>query len=149
MVLAFYRVIFSIPPASLDPTAHSTPEYDTAPFGSSVRRHARLYQGIFSPAHPDSLAFIGPYLIISTITGADAVSQAIAQVSSGGYPLPLQTDIERWYDDHYAYCLAMAHVARAPAGLVKNGEVGQWLNEACGNRINEMLGWGWEAWKFW
>lgn len=43
----------------------------------------------------------------------------------------------------------MAHIARAPAGLVKNGEVGHWLNEACGNGLNEMLGGGWEAWKFW
>ncbi|ELR05858.1 hypothetical protein VC83_08303 [Pseudogymnoascus destructans] len=144
-----YRATFSILPPSLDPTAHSTPEYDAASFGSSVRRHARLYQGIFSPAHPDSLAFIGPYLIISAFTGADVVSQAIAQVFSGAYPLPPQPEIEWWCDDHYAYCLAMAHVARAPAGLVKNGEVGQWLNDACGNGINEMLGWGWEAWTFW
>ncbi|KFZ24877.1 hypothetical protein V502_00651 [Pseudogymnoascus sp. VKM F-4520 (FW-2644)] len=144
-----YRATFSILPPSLDPTAHSTPEYDAAPFGSSVRRHARLYQGIFSPAYPDSLAFIGPYIIISAFTGADVVSQAIGQVFSGGYPLPPQTEIERSCDEHYAYCLAMAHIARAPAGLVKNGEVGQWLNEACGNGLNEMLGWGWEAWKFW
>ncbi|KFY16435.1 hypothetical protein V492_01344 [Pseudogymnoascus sp. VKM F-4246] len=144
-----YRATFSILPPSLDPTAHSTPEYDAAPFGSSVRRHARLYQGIFSSAHPDSLAFIGPYLIISAFTGADVVSQAIAQVFSGAYPLPPQPEIERWCDDHYQYCLTMAHIARAPAGLVKNGEVVPWLNEACGNGINGKLGWGWEGWKFW
>ena len=43
----------------------------------------------------------------------------------------------------------MAHIARAPCGLVKNGEVGPWLNDACGNGINEMLGWSWGSWKFW
>lgn len=144
-----YKVDYNILDPEIDPTHGSTPEYDEAPYGSSVRRYARLYQGIFSPKYPESLAFIGPYLIISAFTGADVVSQAIAQIFSGGYPLPSTLEIDDWCNSHYAWSVKQAHIGRAPLGLVKSAEVEGWLDEVCGNGLDKKLGWGIEGWKFW
>ena len=144
-----YQPSFSILDTSIDPTTSPTPEYDEAPYGSSVRRYVRLYQGIFSPQYPESLAFIGPYPIISAFTGADVVSQAIAQVFSAKYKLPSQQGIDEWCDDHYNWSVEQARIARAPAGFIKGAEIEHWLNDACGNGLNEKLGWGLEGWKFW
>lgn len=144
-----YRSDFSILPPGIDPTSGVTPEYDAAPFGTSIRKHARLYQGIFSPTYPDSLAFIAPYLIISALTGADVVSQGIALVFSGAYRLPPSKEIESWCDTHYAWSVKQAHIGRTPIGLVRGMEVETWLNHVCDNGLNEKLGWGWEGWSFW
>ena len=144
-----YRVDYDNLDPEIDPTNGSTPEYDAAPFGSSVRPYTRLYQGIFSPKYPESLAFIGPYLIVMAFTGADVASQAIGQIFSGGYPLPPRTEIERWCDAHYAWSVKQAYIGRTPLGIVKKGEVEGWLDKVCGNGLDKKLGWGLEGWKFW
>lgn len=144
-----YRASYDILDSSINPTSGPTPEFDAAPYGSSVRKYARLYQGIFSAKYPASLAFIGPYLIISAFTGADVVSQAIAQVFTGAFPLPPRAKIDEWCDAHYNWSVEQAHIGRSPLGLINSSEVEDWLDEACGNKLNEKLGWGIEGWKFW
>jgi len=72
-----YSTSFALFPEEISPVGVDTPEYDAAPFGSNFRRYSRLYQSVFSRRYSDSLAFVGPYLIVFGFGGADLISQEL------------------------------------------------------------------------
>ena len=76
-----YHADFSFCDPSADPTAFPTPEWDKFPHANGLE-YPRLYQGLFSTLHPDSLAFIGPYRghSFAAFSNSDLSSQAIAQI---------------------------------------------------------------------
>ena len=146
-----YRYDYSaVSGAEADPTAHPTPEWDAAPHNNSTT-YPRLYMGLFSPAYTESLAFMGAYRghSPSAFCGVDLIGQAIAQVWSGGYPLPDRAERERWCDRQYRYLLGQVATWHIHKPAVPPGELEAWLNEVAGNGMRENLGWGWQAWKFW
>ena len=146
-----YRYSFDIVEApGVDPTATPTPEWDAAKHRNGVD-YPRLYMGLFAPAYPDSLAFLGAYRghSPSAFCGVDLIGQAIAQVWIGAYPLPPLAEIERWCDDQYQYMLSQVAAWHIHKPGLPPGDLEKWLNAAAGNGMDEMLGWSWKAWKFW
>lgn len=146
-----YTSDYSILSPEADPTAFPQPEWDASPNKSGLV-YPRLYRGHFSTEHPLSLAFIGPYTghSFASFTNADLSSLAIAQIWKGAFSLPPQAEMGAWCDANYAHQLARLKVSRIPkVGFIDVAEQERWLNTAAGNGINEMLGWSWEAWKFW
>ena len=146
-----YRYDFSVVDgADADPTALPTPEWDAAKHSNAVA-YPRLYMGLFSPTFPGSLAFLGAYRGPSpaAFTGVDLISQAIAQVWCGGFALPPRAEIEEWCDHQYQYLLKQVASWRIHKPALPPGALETWLNDATGNGMNEMLGWGWQAWAFW
>ncbi len=143
---------YSILSDEANPTRSSTPrpEWEKSEYRNDLE-YPRLYQTLFSTRFPDSLAFIGPCRSFSfaAFSNSDLAAQAIAQVWQGSYPLPSQTEMEKWCDDNYERTLRQLKVWRVsrtgtdPVGLEK------WLNEVSGNGVNDALGWGWEGWSFW
>ena len=145
-----YHADYSILAPSANPTAFTTPEWDASPHSNGLA-YARLYQGLFSTTYPHTLAFIGPYAghSFAAFSNADLSSQAIAQVWKGNFLLPPQPEIEAWCDVNYASQLKKISTWRVVKVGTDPKKLEQWLNDAAGNRVNEMLGWGWEGWKFW
>ena len=146
-----YRYDYSIlADKEADPTSHPAPEWKRAAHSNHMD-YPRLYQGIFSAAFPDSLAFLGAYRGPSpaAFTGFDLMSQAIAQVFCAGYRLLPQAEIDRWCDAQYRYLVSQVEVWRIHKVMLPPGNLEMWLNEVVENGMNENLGWGWQAWKFW
>ena len=133
-----------------DPTSWTTPEWDEAVHNNGLL-YPRLYQTIFSPSYPLSLAFIGPCqgYTFAAFCHADLASQAIAQVWLGNFPCPDARAIEEWCDSNYAYSLSQIKRWRVPKTGTENGALEVWLNKAAGNGVEEKLGWGWAGWDFW
>lgn len=145
-----YQFDYSILGGDADPTQMPTPEWDSSPHSNGLP-YPRLYQTLFSPAYPRSLAFIGPAqgYTFAAYNHADLASQAIAQVWLDRYPLPSQGAIKAWCDTDYAYSLRQIKRWRVFKTGTETGQLESWLNRAAGNGLEEKLGWGWEGWKFW
>ena len=145
-----YNSSYSILGPTADPTVLPTPELDAAPY-SHGEPFPRLYQGLLSTVHPQSLAFVGPYAShsIGAFLNLDLSGQAIGRIWAGYFPLPPQAEMDAWCDAVYRKMVADANRWRVPKPKTDSRELEQWLNEAAGNRVNEMLGWGVEGWKFW
>ena len=133
-----------------DPTSSTTLEWDESVHNNGLL-YPRLYQTLFSPTYPLSLAFIGPCqgYTFAAFCHADLASQAIAQVWLGNFPLPDSRSIEKWCDSNYAYALSQIKRWRIPKTGTENGALEVWLNKAAGNGMEEKLGWGREGWTFW
>jgi len=97
---AYFDYSFLGPEA--DPTVLSIPEWDTSPHQNSLP-YPRLYQTLFHPQHPVSLAFIGTYsgFTFSAFLNAELSSHVTAQIWSGHYPLPSSREISKWCDENY------------------------------------------------
>ncbi|ETN40413.1 uncharacterized protein HMPREF1541_04690 [Cyphellophora europaea CBS 101466] len=135
---------------SANPFLHPTPEWDNHP-NSNNMPYARLYRGLFSLDHPDSLAFIGVYRghSISAFVNGDLASSAIAQIWRGHHALPARAEMDTWCDANYRAMLAQIQVWRTVQVGQSAKEFETFLNAAAGNGLNEKLhGWGWEAWRF-
>ena len=147
-----YRFDYSPLCAEADPTrALPTPEWDASPHSNGLP-FPSLYQTIFSLAHPYSLAFLGPckgYTVLA-FKAADLAAQAITRVWLGHYPLPDRPARERWCERMYRSTLQSIKDHNVPQiGATNLLEMERWLNVAAGNGIEEYLGWGWKAWRFW
>ena len=144
-----YKTDFSLLERSVDPTRHTTPKWDIA-VGSRGKPLSRLYQNVFSLDHPDSLAFMG---CVAFATGAfplyDLASMAVAQVWKGNSPLPSIEQMNRAVDKQHDFICDIAKEGSAVPGWVRQGEWVTWANDAAGTGVNEHLGWGLKAWKFW
>ena len=133
-----------------DPTASPTPEWDSAKHNNDMA-YPRLYMGMFSPNYPYSLAFLGAYRGPSpaAFTNFDQMSLGIAQVWSDSFSLPTQAEMDHWCDRQYEYLLSQVASWRIHKPGLPPGELEKWLNVATGNSLEKMLGWSWQAWKFW
>lgn len=145
-----YYPDFSICAPEADPTAFDTPEWDSSLHKNDLA-YPRLFRGIFSTVHPDSLAFIGPYRghSFAGFSNADLTSQAIVQIWAGNYSLPPQVEMEAWCDNNYRDSLKQISMRRIGKITSDPKAYEVWLNDAAGNEVNEKLGWGLEGWKFW
>ncbi|KKY14082.1 putative dimethylaniline monooxygenase 2 [Phaeomoniella chlamydospora] len=146
-----YLFDFSILGSEADPTATPTPEWDSSPNANGLL-YPRLYQGIFSPAYSDSLAFIGPFRghSIAAFSNADLTSQAITQVWKGNFSLPPRSEMESWCDKNYQKSVSQLSVWHIQKVGTDPKPLEKWLNAAAGNGLNEMLGWtSKKAWSFW
>jgi dimethylaniline monooxygenase (N-oxide forming) len=139
-----YEPEFSLLGPDLDPTKRSN--------GETRSGLARLYQNIFPPRHSDSVAYMNYARInMGADTISDICSLAIAQVWKGGYALPSEKDMEAEIDKHHAWIdeLSKENKDAYWHGMVKEGSWLEFLDTAAGMGINENLGYGWKAWKFW
>ena len=145
-----YNSSYAILGPSADPTAAPTPELDAAPY-TTGGPFPRLYQGLFSITHPDSLVLAGPWAghSISAFLNLDLSGQAIARIWAGHYSLPSRAEMDAWCDAVYRKTVDDAHRWRVPKPKTDARKLERWLNEAAGTRVNERLGWGLEAWRFW
>jgi dimethylaniline monooxygenase (N-oxide forming) len=84
-------------------------------------------------------------------TIADISSLAISQVWNGGYALPSEKDMEAEIDKHHAWIDELSKEIKDAHwhGMVKEGQWLEFLDTAAGMGINENLGYGWKAWRFW
>lgn len=110
----------------------------------------RLYQNIFSPEYPDSLAYLcNWYLGDGLNVIADLASMAIAQVWKGTFPLPPQEQMIREIDAHHAWVRKIAGTDGTFPQIVQQGPWINWLNAAAGTSVNEYLGYGLQGWMYW
>ena len=144
-----YKTDFSLLDRSVDPTRHTTPEWDAA-IGSRGKPLPRLYQNVFSLDYPMSLAFMG---CVAFATGAfplyDLASMAVAQVWKGTSPLPSTREMNSAVDKQHSFICAIAKQGSAVPGWVRQGEWVVWANATAWTGVDEYLGWGLKAWKFW
>lgn len=148
-----YYFDYSILSPSADPTDPEQfphPEWTASQHVNGLD-YPRLYQGLLSTVHPDSLAFIGPVRghDIAAFSNADLTTQAIAQIWLGNYPLPNKQEIQSWCDKNYQANLHLLTKWRLGKVGLQPRKLEKWLNAAAGNGLNENLGWGWAGWKFW
>ena len=145
-----YHFDYSVLSHEADPTAYDMPEWDQAEHHNGLR-FPRLYMTYFSTKFPMSLAFIGPCRghSFSAFTSNELATQAIAQAWKGNYPLPSRHEMEKWCDANYQFCLGQISEWRVSDTGTHPDKLEEWLIQASGNGLNEMLGWGWKAWKFW
>ncbi|KAK6078745.1 dimethylaniline monooxygenase 2 [Seiridium cupressi] len=110
-----------------------------------------LYQNVFPPEYPDSIACIC-YPMIPESGGSlrELTAMAVAQVWAGKSPLPDRDAMWAWiyeyqpwlthgrqkFDSHYKGKLKPYHWLR-------------WVHECAGTGLYESIGWGSTAWKFW
>ncbi len=141
---------YSILSDEANPTAFPAPEWEECEHRNELA-FPRLYQTLFSTRYPDSLAFIGPCrgYTFAVLANNDVVSTAIARTWRGSYTLPSQSEMEAWCDANYNRALRMIKTWRIPKTGTDPSAFEQFLNEAAGNQVNDILGWGWEGWKFW
>ena len=144
-----YNFDYSILSPEADPT-FITPDWQKAKYRNGLT-YPRLFMTYFSTKFPLSLAFVGPCkgFSISAYANGELASQAIAQVWKGSYHLPPQQEMERWCDENYRMSLEEIRRYRVAKTGAAADEQERWLNDAVGNEMNEMLGWGWKGWKFW
>ncbi|KAK0128020.1 hypothetical protein ONS95_000009 [Cadophora gregata] len=111
---------------------------------------ARLYQNIFPPKYADSLAIIN-YIALAdgAITISDLVGMALPQIWNGNSPLPSLSTMNASIDKHHEWVRALGRDDSVYTGIVRPGPWFAFLNSAAGTRVDEMLGYGWEGWKFW
>jgi len=117
----------------------------------------RIYQNVFHPEFPTSLAFM---TLWETPTGicevGDLMAMAIAQVFAGNYKLPPRERMEAEIDQWHAGLRALEPLgfnsrhlsSRARAVLVNEAGWRHFLNEAAGTGVNEYMGWGRQGWAF-
>ena len=143
-----YKADFIIPPQfspAISPSKGSEPG---ASFG--VPALPRLYQNIFSPEHPDSLAYLCNWTLGDGLNvNADLASMAITQVWKRSFHLPLQEQMNREIDAHHAWVRDIAGTDGTFSGIVQQGSWINWLNDAAGTGINEKLGYGLQGWMYW
>ena len=143
---------FSNLSAEIDPTCYPTPEWDANPYRAQLP-FSRLYKGFLHPSYPDCIAFLAVWggFHFSAFVNADMHTQAIAQLWSGGYPMPSQSEIDSWCDESYRKSLDKIKTNRinrlSPQGI--QGNFATWLCEVTGNGVHDYLGWSLKAWKFW
>ena len=146
-----YRFDYAPFSTAADPArALNTPAWDAAPHSNDMPFPA-LYQTIFSVTHPYSLAFVGPCegFTFAAFKHADLTAQAISRVWLGYHPLPNRATREKWCENLYRSTLPQIkdhHIVRIGTDGM---ELARWLNVAAGNGVEEHLGWGWKAWRFW
>ena len=117
---------------------------------------ARLYQNVFHPNYPDSLAYMTFWHLSTGVCEiADLMAMGIAQVFSGRYQLPPLAIMNKQIDTAHAYVRGLASRSAGPIAasaaekLMNEGPWRAFLNEAAGTQINEMLGYGLQGWYFW
>ncbi|KAK9417860.1 putative Flavin monooxygenase-like protein [Seiridium unicorne] len=110
-----------------------------------------LYQNVFPPEYPDSIACIC-YPMVPESGGSlrELTAMAVAQVWAGKSPLPDRDAMWAWiyeyqpwlthgrqkFDSHYKGKLKPYHWLR-------------WVHECAGTGLYESIGWSSTAWKFW
>jgi dimethylaniline monooxygenase (N-oxide forming) len=117
----------------------------------------RIYQNVFHPEYPTSLAFMTFW---ETPTGicemGDLMSMAIAQVFAGNYALPSRESMEAAIDRWHAALWALAplgfnirHKSSRARMILANEASWRWfLNDAASTGVNDFLGWGLQGWSF-
>lgn len=129
------------------PTAHG---YDKAPDGG--RPMYRLWMNMFPPRHAGSLAMLchSAFGKSNGFSFADVTSMAVSHVFSGAHPLPPESDMERWVDEHQAWVASRWSLDHSvDLSMVKQWEFQGWLHEAAGTGMENLSALGWKGWKFW
>lgn len=145
-----HRSDYSYMDAAVDPTRNSRKDWSSLP-GSDSRPLPRLYQGIFSLDHPDSLAFLGtsPFSFMACLN-YDLCSMAMSQIWSGKSTFPSSTEMNAHVDTQHASVFAIAKDGElANVNLRNNWEWFKWCDEAAGLGLVKKMGYGLEGWKFW
>ena len=116
----------------------------------SVPPLARLYQNIFHPSYPDSVAYLcNWHLGVGIAAVGDLVSMAVTQVWKGTFPLPPREQMEHEIDAHHAWVRSVAGKDGASADTIHQGPWMKWLHDAAGTGVNENLGYGLQGWLYW
>ena len=144
-----YSNAFDLIDPIFDPSRDPPASWHKSP-GSRGRPLSRLYQGIFSPLAPDSLAFLGCVFVpIGACSLSDICSMCIAQVWTGRSSLPPIDEMNRSMDaQQERICRLSRRGPVVPASMARR----EWLVWADGTArtgIEERLGWGWKGWRFW
>ncbi|GIZ36591.1 hypothetical protein CKM354_000006100 [Cercospora kikuchii] len=112
-----------------------------------------LYQNWLSLQHPHSLAILGYAVRLQgSLPLADVVSMAMAQLWSGGYPMPSQSEMERNVDAHFRHVAnLLKHGDVMFPGRVPGLEWEMWHDKVAGAGIYDHLGswWKWQSWSLW
>ena len=148
-----YSTSFSLAPDLITynkPSEAQTHDTSSSSSSSTVPPLARLYKNIFSPEHPDSIAFTNNWQASDSVMAvSDLVAMAITQVFAGNFSLPRRDAMEKEIDAHHAWVEWMADGEGTYAELINKEPWMDWLHCAAGTGVNENLGYGWQGWKFW
>ncbi|KAK9234245.1 flavin monooxygenase-like protein [Lipomyces kononenkoae] len=129
----------------LDVTSSST--ISNVSYGSPF---PRLYQNIFSPEYPESIAFLNNWAAtVAVFPIGDLASMAIAQVWKGAFSLPSKEEMHREIDAHHSWLCSLAKGETVYPGIIQEGPWMHWLHDAAGTGVNENLGYGFKGWFFW
>lgn len=143
-----YRADYSIMPlvkASSEerPSAKEMEDPPNAPL-------TRLYKNIFSPSHPDSIAYHTNWALgVGIMTIGDLAAMAITQVWQGTFCLPSQERMNIEIDAHHSWLKSLAGPESARPETINEGLWIKWLNDAAGTRVNDNLGYGLHGWWYW
>ncbi|OQO00824.1 hypothetical protein B0A48_13511 [Cryoendolithus antarcticus] len=146
----------SLLPPSADPTNPSLAPDNFAALPPHYRDTGRvplLYRGIISLQYPHSLAFLGHTLVLPGSTSVnDLISMGLAQLWSGKYPFPSQTEMQAEANSFYASLIStLKNGEIAHAGIRSDLAFSRWLHEVAGTGLFEHVGsWtSWRCWKLW
>jgi dimethylaniline monooxygenase (N-oxide forming) len=147
-----YTSDFSIISPNFDPSTApaSTPTWSAAQ-GSNNKPCFKLYNNVFSPIAPSSLAFLGNvHFAIGGFLIFDLASMAIAQVWSNGSSLPSTTRMNNEIEKQHKWLADLAARGfNVSPGTVDAGPWMRAMNELAGTGVDEYLGYGWKGWWFW
>ncbi|EFW20968.1 hypothetical protein D8B26_002753 [Coccidioides posadasii str. Silveira] len=113
----------------------------------------RLYQNWLSLQHPHSLAILGYAVRLQgSFPLVDVVTSAMAQLWSGGYPMPSQAEMERNVQAHYRHIAELLKYGDVMfPGRISGLEWDHWHDKVAGAGIYDRLG-NWrslKSWKLW
>lgn len=158
VVCSGYHYDFSVVPGAGNPVdpARAPDGYArirAAPHYEADNPFPRLYRGYISEAYPESLAFLGHFIVLGpTWVTYDLATMALASLWAGQAPPPTRPEIEADIEAHYAFMIAALHRDRVPhLGVrVRGGETFDWLNDAAGTGLPRLLGsWSVAACRLW
>jgi dimethylaniline monooxygenase (N-oxide forming) len=145
-----YEANFSIMP-DLDPT-RATPTSENTKFKAKINSGpiGRLYQNIFDPRYPDSIAWLCYWSFTVGVTPiGDLMSMALAQIWKGNYKFPSEANMNKEIDKHHRWIAKLAEKDTVYGNIVQEGPWQYFLHDAAGTGCNENLGYGLRGWLFW
>lgn len=145
-----YQANFSIMP-DLDPT-RAAPTSDKKELKAKVNSGplARLYQNIFEPKYPDSIAYLCYWsFTVGVIPIGDLMTMALAQMWKGAYKFPSEAEMNKEIDKHHEWIAKLAEKDSVYGDIVQEGPWQYFLHEAAGTGCNKNLGYGIRGWMFW
>ncbi|KAH8646141.1 flavin monooxygenase-like protein [Xylariales sp. PMI_506] len=111
-----------------------------------------LYQGVFPPEHPDSIACLCyPLLPESDNSTRELTAMAVAQIWSGKSRLPSQAAMWAWIHEYQPWLTYGCQIFGGGCkGRLKPHHWLRWVHDAAGTGLYEHIGW-WSgaAWRLW
>lgn len=150
IVCTGYRYDFSILPDSLNPEIRHA-EWDASTRTNGRKLH-RLYQGIFSLEHPETLAILGAAGYTSSQPPLwDLATMALAQVWLGKVRLPSRAVMDAEIDKRHENLIARIEGDgnQVTPSEVNTGMWMKWLHDTADTGFNERFTYTWKGWWNW